>query len=321
MKKDITNVDWDLSRKIKGLVLAVFLVSIVAWPALPALATPLEDSVSIDAEQLASLPPDKTIIIDTRSGWKFFVGHIPGAVNLADWRDFTENRDGVQGLLIEDPDYIISILRPLGINRQKTIVLYGDPTDPWRTDGRFFWMFERFGFESVRILNGGLDFWKKSGGKIQRGRQDRGSPSALSVKDIRLDDKVSAVGSWIHENLGRLAVIDNRSKKEYDGATPYGSARGGHIPKAIHIPWERFFTENGVLKSKSDLSALLEDNGIRSDQEIVVYCTGGIRSGMAYYAFRSLGYSVRNYDGSWWDWSMHRRSALCHWTKQGTCWA
>jgi len=309
MKKDITNVDWDLSRKIKGLFLAVFLVTFVAGPALPALASPLEDPCSLDVEQLRSLPPDKTVIIDTRSGWKYFLGHIPGAVNLSDWRDFTEKREGVQGLLIEDADFIVSKLRPLGIDPQKTIVLYGDPTNRWRTDGRFLWMFERFGFESVRILTGGLDFWKKSGGKIQRGKQDRGSPSMLSTKDIHLDDKVSATGPWINENLssGRLAVIDNRTKKEYDGATPYGSARGGHIPKALHIPWEQFFTEIGVLKSKPDLSALLEKNGIRSDQEIVVYCTGGVRSGMAFYAFRSLGYSVRNYDGSWWDWSLDSR--------------
>ena len=305
MKKDITNVDGDLSRKIKRLPLAVFLLIFVAGYALPALATPPEDPVSIDVEQLSSLPSDQTIIIDTRSGWKYFLGHIPGSVNLSDWRDFTEKRDGVQGLLIEDPDYVVDLLRPLGIDRQKTIVLYGDPTDRWRTDGRFLWMFERFGFESVRILNGGLDFWKKSGGEVQRGKRDRVSPSKLSVKDIHLNDKVSATGSWIHENLGRLAVIDNRTKKEYEGATPYGSARGGHIPKAIHIPWERFFTQSGVLKNKQDLSALLEKNGIHSDQEIVVYCTGGVRSGMAYYAFRSLGVSVRNYDGSWWDWSFH----------------
>ena len=52
-----------------------------------------------------------------------------------------------------------------------------------------------------------------------------------------------------------------------------------------------------------NLTTLLAKKGIRADQEIVVYCTGGVRSGMAYYAFRSMGYSVRNYDGSWWDWS------------------
>lgn len=305
MKEDITNVNGDLSRKIKALALALFLVYFVFGQLHPARATPPEDTVSMNVEQLRSLPPDKTVIIDTRSGWKYFLGHIPGAINLPDWQDFTEKRNGVRGLLIEDPDFIVSKLRPLGIDRKKTIVLYGDPTDRWRTDGRFLWMFERFGFESVRILTGGLDFWKEAGGEVQRGKQSPVSPSMLSAEDIRFDDKVTAMGSWIHENRERLAIIDNRTRKEYDGVTPYGSARGGRIPKAIHIPWERFFTDSGILKSQQELSALLEKNGIRSDQEIVVYCTGGVRSGMAYYAFRSLGYPVRNYDGSWWDWSLN----------------
>lgn len=296
-----------MSRKIKGLALALFLANLVLGQPLTADATSPKDPVSISAKQLQTLPPEKTVLIDTRSGWKYFLGHIPGSVNLPDWRDFTEKRDGVKGLLIENRDFIVGKLRPLGIDRQKTIVIYGDPTDRWRTDGRFLWMFERFGFETVRILTGGLDLWKESGGAIKRGKQDPVSSSKLAADDIHFDDNVTAAGTWIHENRDRLAIIDNRTKKEYDGATPYGSARGGHIPKAIHIPWERFFTERGVLKNKPDLSALLKKNGIRSEKEVVVYCTGGIRSGMAYYAFRSLGFAVRNYDGSWWDWSLNAK--------------
>ena len=305
LKKDITNVNGDLSRKIKGGFLAAFMLILALGQPLPASGNSPEAPVSINAEQLRLLSPGKTVIIDTRSKWKYLLGHIPGAVNLADWQDFTEKRAGVKGLLIENKDFIVGELRPLGIDRHKTIVLYGDPTDRWRTDGRFLWMFERWGFESVRILTGGLDFWKESGGNIKRGRQGRVAPSTLTAEDIRFEEKITAVGSWIHENLGRLAIIDNRTEKEFNGATPYGSPRGGHIPQAIHIPWERFFTDNGVLKSKQNLSALLDKNGIRSGQDIVVYCTGGVRSGMAYYAFRSLGFSVRNYDGSWWDWSLN----------------
>lgn len=303
LKKDITNVTGDLSRKIKGVSLAAFMLILALGQPLPASGDSSESPVSISAKQLSLLSPDKTVIIDTRSKWKYLLGHIPGAVNLADWQDFTEKRAGVKGLLIENKDFIVEKLRPLGIDRHKTIVLYGDPTDRWRTDGRFLWMFERWGFESVRILTGGLGFWKESGENIKRGRQDRVAPSTLAAEDIRFEEKVTAVGSWIHENLGRLAIIDNRTEKEFNGATPYGSPRGGHIPEAIHIPWERFFTDDGVLKSKQDLSVLLDKNGIRSGQDIIVYCTGGVRSGMAYYAFRSLGFSVRNYDGSWWDWS------------------
>ena len=301
MKHDITNDDGDLSRKIKGTFLAFLLLIFVIAQASPVYANP----VSITAERLRTLPENQVVVIDTRSGWKYFLGHVPGAVNLSDWRDFTHKKAGVQGILIEDPEFVVNKLKPLGIDRDKTIVIYGDPTDRWRTDGRFLWMFERFGFESVHILTGGLDSWKQSGGEVQRGKQGATSPSSLTAKDIRLDDKVAATGQWIHSNLesGKLAIIDNRTKKEYEGDTPYGSSRGGHIPKAIHIPWEEFFTAKGVLKEKEELASILNRNGIKAEQEIVVYCTGGVRSGMAYYAFRSLGYPVRNYDGSWWDWS------------------
>jgi thiosulfate/3-mercaptopyruvate sulfurtransferase len=308
MKNDLTNDDRDLSRKNKGLFLAVFLLIFLAGNAVPVFSSVLEKPVSITVSELQSLPKNKHIIIDTRSSWKYFLGHIPGAVNLPKWRDFTQKVDGIQGILIEDPEFIVGKLRPLGIDNQKTIVIYGDPKDRWRTDGRFLWMFEKFGFQSVQILTGGLDLWKQSGGDVAIGRQPKFTPSTLSTKDIHFNDGVAATSSWIHTHLksGKLAIIDNRTKKEYHGATPYGSKRGGHIPKAIHIPWEEFFTDEGVLKSKKDLSAILDNKGIRSDQEIVVYCTGGVRSGMAYYAFRSLGYAVRNYDGSWWDWSAQK---------------
>jgi len=36
----------------------------------------------------------------------------------------------------------------------------------------------------------------------------------------------------------------------------------------------------------------------------VTYCTGGVRSAMAWVLLRDAGYQdVRNYDGSWWEWA------------------
>ncbi len=196
-------------------------------------------------------------------------------------------------------------LRALGIDRNKTIVLYGDPADPWRTDGRFLWMFMRYGFSSVVLLDGGLKSWKEAGGRIERGLADSTASSSLSAADIVLDDSVIATQDWIRPRLGKpdFKIIDNRTPEEFHGATPYGSPRGGHIPGALHIAWQDFFDSAGRLKDSPTISSLLADHGISPGQEIVVYCTGGVRSAMAFFVFKSLGYSVRNYDGSWWDWS------------------
>jgi thiosulfate/3-mercaptopyruvate sulfurtransferase len=208
-------------------------------------------------------------------------------------------------LLKEDKSFIANKLGPLGVSSDKTIVIYGEPNDPWRTDGRFFWMFERYGFQRVALLDGGLAGWKQAGKKIQRGRQNSTLQSNLTTNNINLNNQVIADKELIKKVLldKNFRIIDNRIRKEFDGTTPYGSPRGGHIPNAIHIHWPKFFQTNGNLKTLPALNSLLDQNGIRPDQEIIVYCTGGVRSAMAYFVFRYMGFKVRNYDGSWWDWS------------------
>ena len=254
---------------------------------------------------VSAIPEHQRVVVDTRSSWKFVLSHIPGAINLGDWQEFTHTVNGVKGLLKEDKSFIADKLGPLGVSSDKTIVIYGEPNDPWRTDGRFFWMFERYGFQRVALLDGGLAGWKQAGKKIQRGRQNSTLQSNLTTNNINLNNQVIADKALIKNVLldKNFRIIDNRIRKEFDGTTPYGSPRGGHIPNAIHIHWPKFFQTNGNLKTLPALNFLLDQNGIRPDQEIIVYCTGGVRSAMAYFVFRYMGYKVRNYDGSWWDWS------------------
>jgi thiosulfate/3-mercaptopyruvate sulfurtransferase len=254
---------------------------------------------------VSAIPEHQKVVVDTRSSWKFLISHIPGAINFGDWQEFTHEVNGVKGLLKEDKSFIANKLGPLGFSSDKTIVIYGESNDPWRTDGRFFWMFERYGFQKVALLDGGIDSWKQADKKIQRGQQHSTLQSSLTAKNINLNSQVVADKLLIKKVLSdkNFKIIDNRIRKEFDGTTPYGSPRGGHIPNAIHIHWPEFFQTNGNLKTLPALNSLLDLNKIHPDQEIIVYCTGGVRSAMAYFVFRYMGYKVRNYDGSWWDWS------------------
>ena len=299
MKLDTTSGKRILSRKIKSLLLLLLLIM-----ADDCFAQPF--NMLINAQYLATM--QNVVVIDTRPSWRYLPGHIPGAVNSGNWRDFSKNIEGVPALN-EDKNFIAERFRNLGIDYSKTIVIYGDAKDPWRTDGRFFWMFERFGFNKVSILDGGWDAWQESGGASERGSGKLAHPTSLAAQDIKMNDSAIAFQNWLNERLGSntLTIIDNRTKKEFDGATPYGEKRGGHIPGAIHIDWQEFFTHDGKIKKKETLSALLDNYGVHADREVVVYCTGGVRSAMAYFVFRHLDYKVRNYDGSWWDWS-HNRS-------------
>jgi thiosulfate/3-mercaptopyruvate sulfurtransferase len=301
MKPDITSAARNLSRKIRGIF---YLVTGIILMGLSPQKNPISELL-LTPSALKKIPAEQRVIIDTRAKWKFLSGHIPGAINMSNWREFTTKKDGIKGILIEDKTFISDTFSALGLNLMQPIIIYGEPSDPWRTDGRFFWMFERYGFAKVALLDGGLDSWKQSGGIVERGFQKERKFTKINLETLKLNPNVIADKALINNILlnKKYVLIDNRTQKEFQGATPYGSDRGGHIPNAKHIHWPDFFKINGTLKSTIDLSHLLQSAGVRSDQEVIVYCTGGVRSAMAYFVFRYLGFKVRNYDGSWWDWS------------------
>ena len=305
MKHDSTSPNCILSRKIKAhfLRVSILILAILAMSRPTLSSTDFEPLIT--PEQVQSLSKNELVLIDTRPSWKYLLGHIPGSINLSDWQEFTIKSNGVPGQINRDKKFIIQKLQSLGIDHRKTIVLYGDLSDKWRTDGRFFWMFEFYGFKRVALLKGGFQNWENAGFSRERGFGETPKPSSLKVSDIKFNRDILADQSWIASRLGlqNIVLIDNREKHEFDGATPYGSSRGGHIPGALHIDWREFFKSDGTLKPRKTLDALLKSEGIQPSQEIVVYCTGGVRSAMAYFVFRHLGYKVRNYDGSWWDWS------------------
>ena len=139
MKPDSTSGAHILSRKNRVSILLILVLFLTGIQAPKSLA---EKKLLITPAMLSAIPQDQRIVVDTRPAWKFLLGHIPGAVNLDDWWEFTHKSEGVKGLLKDDKTFITEKFAPLGFSPEKPIIIYGEPDDPWRTDGRFFWMFE-----------------------------------------------------------------------------------------------------------------------------------------------------------------------------------
>jgi thiosulfate/3-mercaptopyruvate sulfurtransferase len=307
MKPDTTSANCILSRKIRlgqSRICILYLLSLVLI-VLPSISSGQDLTISL--KDLKSISLDELVIIDTRAKYKYLLGHIPNAIHIGKWQDYTQKVKGVRGLLIESKEFIVTKFSRYGIHPNKTIVVYGEPNNPWREDGRFFWMFERFGFDKVALFEGGVNKWKNLGNKLEYGPAKEVAKSLLTPKNIYLNHSVAANQQWIMERLGSntISIIDNRTREEYEGDNPYGSPRGGHIPGAVHIHWPEFFLSSGQMKSKAELLNILNQFNITYEKEVIVYCTGGVRSAMAYFVLRYLGYKVRNYDGSWWDWSQN----------------
>lgn len=86
---------------------------------------------------------------------------------------------------------------------------------------------------------------------------------------------------------------------------PEGDERGGHIPGAVHLEHTVTLNEDGTFKSAAELQAIYSSHGITPDKEVIPYCAIGARSASIWFVLKYLlGYpNVRNYDGSWNEWS------------------
>ena len=84
---------------------------------------------------------------------QYDIGHIPGAVRI-DWR--RELNDPLSRDLLTAENFA-ALMSAKGINRDDTVVVYGDKANSWAAFT--IWVFELFGHQDVRLLDGGRDAW------------------------------------------------------------------------------------------------------------------------------------------------------------------
>jgi len=259
----------------------------------------------IDTESLQQqLGQPNLVIIDVRGRAAYeFGGHIPGAVHST-WHDYSDPNAVPKGLLNPDLSQIELILRRLGINNDSDVVIYSNPFDNWGDEGRMFWMLEYLGHTRLRILDGGWVKWTAEKRPFEHGHASpsMGTFKAHPVKSlIALKEDIKTIVRSPHS---QTAILDARSVEEFLGKEVSGIPRPGHIPTAIHVAWNGFLNKDATVKDPAVIKEMLEAKGIRSGQEIICYCTGGVRSAWLYFILRLTGYpKLSNYPGSWWEWS------------------
>jgi thiosulfate/3-mercaptopyruvate sulfurtransferase len=249
------------------------------------------------------------IVVDARSNKNFQKAHIPGAVS-APWQPFThmEGKPGNPGWGVLLPQELLAAkIGALGIDGRKTVIVYADPPG-WGEDGRFAWMARMVGIKDVKILDGGLAAWKQAGGEISKTNLN---PPSRTMKISTWDKGLTATTDWIQSRLGQIKIVDSRTESEFDGARKYGEARGGHLPGAISIPFENLFNADGTVKNPLALKQLFQAAGLKPEDEIVAYCTAGIRSAYMALVMRMVGFgNARNYDASFYDWAARKHLTL-----------
>jgi thiosulfate/3-mercaptopyruvate sulfurtransferase len=276
--------------------------------------TPIEERGYAHPEVLVStdwvaqhLDDPKVRLVESNEDLLLYdTGHIPAAVKV-DWtNDLNDQlvRDYI------DRDRLQRLLRSKGINKDTTIVFYGDKNNWWATYA--LWVLQLFGLKNLKVMDGGRLRWVDEGRPLTTDAP-RHKEGNITVGE-RDDGRIRAFREDVLNHLKKKGqLVDVRSPEEFRGERTHmpeypqeGCLRGGHIPGAKSIPWAKAIDpETHTFRPASELKKLYEqDNTLRPNAETIAYCRIGERSSHTWFALTYLlGFdNVRNYDGSWTEW-------------------
>lgn len=255
----------------------------------------------VTANWLADNLENKNIVIlDARSEKAYNKEHIPGAINVA-WQSLAnmKGKAGDKGWGVAlNKEELSKKLEALGIDKNTEVITYANK-DGWGEDGRLTWELKTAGINS-KMLDGGFDLWSKEG-RVTTKDVPVVVSKTLNIEQINSNTTVTTEN--LYENMSKYTIVDARAKDEYDGATKFGEAVGGHIKGAISLPFNEVYNEDGTIKSEKELNEIFKKAGLTKEQEIVTYCTAGIRSAHLALILNMLGYNAKNYDASYYEWA------------------
>ncbi len=223
---------------------------------------------------------------------------IPGAVYF----DIDSICDPTSGLPHMAPGSAVFArwLSQNGLTGSERFVVYDQ--NGYAASARVWWTLRRFGCDA-RILDGGLEAWRKAGGEIDDGMiAPRAKAFERGLRLIR-DDAVNWADVLHHVNAKDALIVDARSEGRFKGTEPEPreGLASGRIPGSINLPFQRVIGADGKLLSEDKLDGVLP----KADRErrVITTCGSGVTAAILYAAFIKGGFrDVRLYDGSWSEW-------------------
>ena len=260
----------------------------------------------IDPSDLATMLDDPQLrIVDTRfdlkaadAGRKAYAsGHLPGAVYFDLDEDLSVPPGPATGRHpLPDMTVFADKLSARGIGNEHLVVVYDDADALFA--GRLWWMLRYAGHDRVKVLDGGLEAWRRMGGDVTTE-----VPSyPRTTFGLHLQDEMLADMAYVSRHIGDpdVLLVDARAAERYRGEIEPLDPTPGHIPGAVNRP----FAEN--LEDGRFLSPpLLRERFAVAEEveEVVVYCGSGVSAAHDVLAMEEAGLPLpRLYVGSWSEW-------------------
>jgi thiosulfate/3-mercaptopyruvate sulfurtransferase len=241
-------------------------------------------------------------LVQTEKGREAYAaGHIPGAYFLHLDEVLSGAKTGRNGRHpLPAPESFIAKMEALGLSDTSRVVAYDDAGGMYAA--RLWWMLRWIGFESVSVLDGGIQTWTQAGFGLSTEAPAARTPGKLSRKPLlpvaNADELLAALGS------DQLLIVDARAADRFRGENETMDPVGGHIPGATNRPFRDNLAEDGRFKPVQQLrEEWLKVFAGRAPADVVAQCGSGVTACHNLLALEAAGLGgVRLYPGSWSEW-------------------
>lgn len=248
---------------------------------------------------------DSIKVLDFRKKEFYNTEHIVGSQHI--WRTDIEDSTYPYKGIMPSKAQVEALFGKLGIKTSDTIIVYDD--NGLCEASRLWWILQNYGFENIKMLQGGIEAWKSINGRVTN-----------EVRNVKLTEFKLPINSKMNYYVSKEEVIsalntnivfvDTRSIDEFSGKEQKkGATKAGRLPNSHHLDWSEAVNYNGNmhLKPLEDLENIYNKLNITKETPLIVYCHSGVRSAHTTFVLTQLlGYkNVKNYDGSWNEWSYY----------------
>jgi len=232
---------------------------------------------------LSPTPDNDGLVVGSgRAGYE--ESHIPGAAFLDLASDLADTASPWRFAVL-GPEAFATAAGKLGIGQGTRVVLYDRTYGAWAA--RVWWMLTAYGFDDVRVLDGGFTTWVKEGRPVENGSKSfpaasfaaRPRPGYFADKD----EVLAALGTDV-------GIVNALLPEQHTGSGGVHYGRPGRIPGSCNI------SSRGIVDSETqaflpvdELRRRFAEAGLLDDRRVIAYCGGGIAASLTALALTALG--------------------------------
>ena len=242
---------------------------------------------------------------DPRGREQYRAAHLPGAVFVDLETELAAPPSAAAGRHpLPSLQRLQEAARRWGIGQGDAVVVY-DATGGLAA-ARAWWLLRWGGVAQVRLLDGGLDAWRRAGGPLEAGDVVP-APGNVTLTGggmpvLSIDEAAVLPSTGV--------LLDARAGERYRGEVEPIDPRAGHVPGAVSAPTTGNLAADGTFLPAASLRERFAALGIGDGDTVGVYCGSGVTAAHEVAALASMGIEAALWPGSWSQWSAdHDRPA------------